>query len=158
MSTIEFTCPKCAATHDRGFVDGTDVFRCLSCGYIGHGWDEVPEIDQSLHEFYLDCCMVRLAHGVVSVDHATALREYRSVQLGTFDVTDELLWDRFIASNQAGECVLAQRIIKQRAFGVYRMVPAERFYAMHMRALAAEQRCLKLEQKLASLQVQESAT
>lgn len=29
---ITTTCPKCNNTHDRGAVDGIDVYRCLHCG------------------------------------------------------------------------------------------------------------------------------
>jgi hypothetical protein len=29
---MTITCPKCSATHDRGFFDGVGVGRCLKCG------------------------------------------------------------------------------------------------------------------------------
>ena len=34
---IHFQCPTCGAEHRRGFVDGVSLFRCLRCGYQGHG-------------------------------------------------------------------------------------------------------------------------
>jgi hypothetical protein len=40
---IRFTCPTCSATHGRGFLDGVSVFRCLRCGYLGHGFHSVAE-------------------------------------------------------------------------------------------------------------------
>jgi rubredoxin len=45
---IQFKCPTCEAEHDRGFVDGVDTFRCLRCGYTGHGFHPDPEIDRAL--------------------------------------------------------------------------------------------------------------
>jgi rubredoxin len=45
---IQFECPKCGATHDRGFVNGVDTFRCLACGYAGHGFHPDPEIDRGV--------------------------------------------------------------------------------------------------------------
>jgi hypothetical protein len=45
---IRFKCPCCASGHDRGFVDGVNTFRCLGCGYIGHGFHPDPETDRSL--------------------------------------------------------------------------------------------------------------
>jgi hypothetical protein len=32
---LRFICPVCQAQHDRGFVNGVDVYRCLRCGYTG---------------------------------------------------------------------------------------------------------------------------
>jgi ribosomal protein L37AE/L43A len=49
MSTrerIRFECPVCAAVHDRGMINGVDVFRCLRCGYVGHGFSVDPEADR----------------------------------------------------------------------------------------------------------------
>lgn len=43
---IRFKCPVCDAEHDRGFVDGVSVFRCLGCGYTGHGFHPDPSIDR----------------------------------------------------------------------------------------------------------------
>lgn len=31
----KFVCPKCGATHHRGFLDGVQLYRCLKCGYQG---------------------------------------------------------------------------------------------------------------------------
>lgn len=41
---IRFECPTCGAHHARGFVDGASLFRCLRCGYLGHGFDD-PALD-----------------------------------------------------------------------------------------------------------------
>lgn len=46
---IHFECPSCSARHDRGFIDGVCVFRCLRCGYQGHGFHSDPEIDRELY-------------------------------------------------------------------------------------------------------------
>ncbi len=40
-----FTCPRCNRSHDRGYVNGVDTFRCLYCGYIGHGFHPDQAID-----------------------------------------------------------------------------------------------------------------
>lgn len=45
---IRFKCPTCGAEHTRGFVDGVDTFRCLKCGYQGHGFHPDPEIDKAV--------------------------------------------------------------------------------------------------------------
>ena len=42
---IHFTCPSCGARHARGWVNGVDTFRCLKCGYQGHGFHPDAEID-----------------------------------------------------------------------------------------------------------------
>ena len=39
---IHFTCPSCHAKHDRGYVNGSDTFRCLGCGYVGLGSPAPP--------------------------------------------------------------------------------------------------------------------
>lgn len=46
--SIKFICPCCAAEHERGYVDGATVFRCLGCGYMGHGFHSDAEIDREL--------------------------------------------------------------------------------------------------------------
>jgi hypothetical protein len=46
MTTIKFICPCCAAEHERGYVDGVSLFRCLSCGYLGYGFHPDTEIDR----------------------------------------------------------------------------------------------------------------
>lgn len=50
---IHFQCPTCNAEHRRGFLDGVSLFRCLRCGYMGHGFHPDPEIDR---EVYADHC------------------------------------------------------------------------------------------------------
>lgn len=45
---IHFKCPKCDAEHDRGFLDGREIFRCLRCGYQGYGFHPDPEIDRGV--------------------------------------------------------------------------------------------------------------
>jgi rubredoxin len=40
-----FTCPRCGAQHSRGALNGVDVYRCLRCGYVGHGYHADYEID-----------------------------------------------------------------------------------------------------------------
>ena len=42
---IKFTCPRCNAQHERGYVDGVRTFRCLLCGYLGRGFHPDAEID-----------------------------------------------------------------------------------------------------------------
>lgn len=50
MNRIHFECPNCHATHDRGMLDGVSLFRCLRCGYQGHGWHPDDEIDRAVVE------------------------------------------------------------------------------------------------------------
>jgi rubredoxin len=45
---IHFECPRCKATHDRGYFDGVDTFRCLRCGYVGHGFHPDEAIDAGI--------------------------------------------------------------------------------------------------------------
>lgn len=45
---IQFICPSCGSQHDRGFLDGVCVFRCLRCGYQGHGFHPDPEVDRDV--------------------------------------------------------------------------------------------------------------
>ena len=47
---IQFTCPKCSRRHDRGYLNGVDVFRCLHCGYVGFGYDADARRDALMHE------------------------------------------------------------------------------------------------------------
>ena len=44
---VHFTCPSCHAKHDRGYVNGTDTFRCLGCGYVGSGLSAAPAANES---------------------------------------------------------------------------------------------------------------
>lgn len=46
---IHFDCPFCNAHHERGYVNGIDVFRCLKCGYVGYGYHPDPVIDAEVH-------------------------------------------------------------------------------------------------------------
>ena len=48
---IHFVCPVCSAEHDRGYINGVDTFRCLRCGYVGHGFHPDGAIDR---EIFLD--------------------------------------------------------------------------------------------------------
>lgn len=44
-----FTCPGCGASHDRGYVNGVDpIYRCLHCGYSGHGFHPDQKIDREI--------------------------------------------------------------------------------------------------------------
>ena len=54
LSPIIFECPSCGARHDRGFVDGVCMFRCLRCGYQGHGFHPDAEIDRQVYADHLD--------------------------------------------------------------------------------------------------------
>lgn len=45
---VHFTCPRCQAQHDRGYFNGVDVYRCLGCGYVGHGFHPDPAIDAGI--------------------------------------------------------------------------------------------------------------
>ena len=47
--TIHFQCPTCSATHDRGYLDGVSLFRCLHCGYVGYGHHPDIAIDAEVH-------------------------------------------------------------------------------------------------------------
>jgi Zn ribbon nucleic-acid-binding protein len=46
---IYFQCPTCEARHTRGFFNGVDMFRCMGCGYQGHGFHSDPEIDRAVY-------------------------------------------------------------------------------------------------------------
>lgn len=46
---IRFACPGCNAQHDRGYLNGVDLFRCLGCGYVGHGHHPDAEADRAIH-------------------------------------------------------------------------------------------------------------
>jgi rubredoxin len=45
---IHFDCPRCGASHDRGYLNGVDIFRCLGCGYVGHGFHPDEQIDHEV--------------------------------------------------------------------------------------------------------------
>lgn len=65
--SILFVCPCCEAQHERGFVDGVDTFRCLRCGYIGHGFHPDREIDKACYEAHLEGNALNRAAGVSEV-------------------------------------------------------------------------------------------
>jgi hypothetical protein len=67
MGDILFECPTCGAHHTRGFVNGVDVFRCLRCGYMGHGFSDDPEADRLAHEEHVENNAWNRAHGVREV-------------------------------------------------------------------------------------------
>lgn len=45
---IHFECPRCGSTHDRGYFNGVDTFRCFPCGYMGHGFHPEKEFDEAI--------------------------------------------------------------------------------------------------------------
>lgn len=67
MAEILFGCPTCGARHTRGFLNGVDVFRCLRCGYVGHGFHTDPDIDQQVFEEWSENNAWNRAHGVREV-------------------------------------------------------------------------------------------
>jgi predicted RNA-binding Zn-ribbon protein involved in translation (DUF1610 family) len=56
-----FLCPRCGASHSRGALDGCAVYRCLRCGYVGHGYHPDPEPDRGTYEdsLHAEACDVR---------------------------------------------------------------------------------------------------
>lgn len=64
---IQFKCPQCDATHTRGFVNGVDVFRCLGCGYMGHGFHAEPEADSAAFREHAENNTWNRAHGIPEV-------------------------------------------------------------------------------------------
>jgi len=67
MSTdILFTCPRCGASHRRGFVDGVCMFRCLGCGYLGRGNHPDPDIDAEIGREMDEAEAWNAAHGIPS--------------------------------------------------------------------------------------------
>lgn len=67
MAEIVFECPSCGARHTRGFLNGVDVFRCLHCGYVGHGFHTDPEIDRAMLVEHNVNNAVNRRHGVREV-------------------------------------------------------------------------------------------
>lgn len=45
---VHFVCPRCEATHDRGYANGVDAYRCLRCGYSGYGFHPDEVIDREV--------------------------------------------------------------------------------------------------------------
>jgi len=44
-----FVCPVCQRSHGRGqFGIASGSYRCLHCGYVGHGYHPDPQIDSDL--------------------------------------------------------------------------------------------------------------
>lgn len=64
---IKFECPTCSATHERGFVNGVDTFRCLRCGYRGFGHHPDADIDAEVQAEHLSANVFNRAHGIATV-------------------------------------------------------------------------------------------
>ena len=64
IEPITFVCPACDATHDRGYFNGVDIFRCLKCGYIGHGLHPDPDIDEQVAAEIRESQIWNVAHGM----------------------------------------------------------------------------------------------
>lgn len=64
---IHFVCPNCDATHDRGCVDGVSIFRCLKCGYQGHGFDTDLENDAAVFAEHQQANATNRALGIPEV-------------------------------------------------------------------------------------------
>jgi rubredoxin len=64
--TIKFDCPKCGARHERGYHMAPDsgIFRCLGCGYVGHGHHPDPEIDAAIDVEIIENQAWNRAHGL----------------------------------------------------------------------------------------------
>lgn len=67
MAEIRFKCPACDAEHTRGLLNGVDVFRCLRCGYTGHGFHTDPEIDRAVYAEHRQGNDFNRAHGIPEV-------------------------------------------------------------------------------------------
>jgi ribosomal protein L37AE/L43A len=67
MSEIQFECPTCDAHHYRGFINGVDLFRCLRCGYVGHGFSADPETDRAVYAEHKAGNEFNRAHGIPEV-------------------------------------------------------------------------------------------
>jgi rubredoxin len=64
MCAVHFTCPRCGRSHDRGYVDGVSLFRCLNCGYLGRGHHPDPEIDGEVQHAIDEANQWNAAHGL----------------------------------------------------------------------------------------------
>jgi hypothetical protein len=64
MGKYIFQCPTCDAKHSRGFVNGVDSFRCLHCGYVGHGFHTDAAIDAEIYTQHLQANAFNRAHGI----------------------------------------------------------------------------------------------
>jgi rubredoxin len=73
-SAIQFECPQCAARHSRGYLDGVSLFRCLHCGYMGHGFHPDPQIDNEVLQEWLNGNAFNRTHGIPEMSLEEALR------------------------------------------------------------------------------------
>lgn len=64
---IKFECPTCGAVHDRGFLDGRSLFRCMKCGYQGHGLHSDPDIDRAMMLDHEEANAFHRARGIPEV-------------------------------------------------------------------------------------------
>lgn len=67
QETVRFECPVCHVTHRRGFVDGVSVFRCLSCGYQGHGFHPDAAIDEDVYQQHCESNAWNRSRGIPEV-------------------------------------------------------------------------------------------
>lgn len=63
-SGIHFQCPACNAEHWRGFLDGVSLFRCLRCGYQGHGFHPDSDIDRDVYADHVEANAISRALGL----------------------------------------------------------------------------------------------
>jgi len=64
VGLIRFTCPRCGRGHTRGYLDGVSLFRCLGCGYVGHGHHPDEEIDREVQREIDEAKAWDAAHGL----------------------------------------------------------------------------------------------
>lgn len=76
--SIKFHCPTCAAAHDRGFVNGVSVFRCLRCGYQGHGFHSDPAIDREVYAQHVASNATNRALGLDEVPFGVDPKDFAS--------------------------------------------------------------------------------
>lgn len=74
---IHFRCPNCGAEHDRGFF-GKDSFRCLRCGYQGHGLHPDRDIDEECYQQWLSDNAYALSVGAEEVPLGVDPRDFAS--------------------------------------------------------------------------------
>jgi hypothetical protein len=67
VAEIRFECPGCGARHTRGFVNGVNVFRCLRCGYAGHGFSTDFESDRLAYAEHCENNALHRALGIPEV-------------------------------------------------------------------------------------------
>jgi hypothetical protein len=62
---ICFTCPSCGASHTRGYHHGiVGYFRCLHCGYDGHGHHPDRDVDEAVHAEIVENRAWNVQHGL----------------------------------------------------------------------------------------------